>query len=91
MVRSEKKLIIAPEHRHALHYARMMEWKREEWSYVGRPEHLKGQYNVVVYDVRVPGFRMSPRASDLHQAIRNELLIGKESGRIVKVNVVNLP
>ena len=89
MTHSEKKLVMAPEHKHARHYAESMEWKRSEWEYLSRPEQLKGLYGIVLYDIRVPGLKRGIRfaASELRDAV----IEAQGSGRIVRTNVVNLP
>lgn len=89
MTHSEKKLVMAPEHKHARHYAESMEWKRSEWEYLSRSEQLKGLYGIVLYDIRVPGLKRGTRfaASELRDAV----IEAQGSGRIARTNVVNLP
>lgn len=88
MTRSEKKYVMAPEHKHARHYAESMEWKRSEWEYLSRPDQLKGLYGVVLYDIRVPGMRRNVRMAAYE--LRDAVIEAQEAGRIVRTNVVNL-
>lgn len=88
MTHSEKKLVMAPEHKHARHYAESMEWKRSEWEYLSRPEQLKGLYGVVLFDIRIPRSR---RWSYADEELIEAVFEAQQSGRIVRTNVVNLP
>lgn len=95
MVRSEKKYLIAWTHAQAGHYARMMGWKRNEWEYVsmsGEPGYkLRGMYGIVVYDVRAPRYRPTRIEADKMDELRANIQPMLDSGRIIKLNVVNLP
>jgi hypothetical protein len=90
MTRAGKKLIVAPEPRHALHYARCMEWKREEWEFLSKPEQLKGLYGIVLYDVRVPRFHPTPTHAVKLQTLRDAINEALQVERIIRLNVVNL-
>ena len=91
MTRSEKKYVMAPEHKHARHYAESMEWKRSEWEYLSRPEQLKGLYGVVLYDVRIPRANLGSLVREKAVSLREAVIEAQEAGRIVRTNVVNLP
>lgn len=88
MTHSEKKLVMAPEHKHARHYAESMEWKRSEWEYLSRPEQLKGLYGIVLFDVRIPRSKIIGRQTE---ELREAVIEAQQSGRIAHTNVVNLP
>lgn len=95
MVRSEKKYLIAWTHAQAGHYARMMNWKRSEWEYVSmagmHAEKLRGKYGVVLYDVRAPRYRPTQVEAEKMEHLRSIIQPMLDSGRIIKLNVVNLP
>lgn len=88
MTHSEKKLVMAPEHRHARHFAESMEWKRSEWEYLSRPEQLRGLYGIVLFDVRIPRSKIIGRQTE---ELREAVIEAQQSGRIARTNVVNLP
>jgi len=91
MVRAEKKYVVAYEHRQARHYAASMNWKRDEWVFVGSAEKLLGLYGIILYEVRLPRFRPDPIASENMTKLIHAINVGVQSGRIIRHNVVNLP
>ena len=91
MVKAEKKLVVAYTHAQARHFAQSMDWTRDEWIFLSHPEQLKGFHSILVYDVRAPKYKPSTRESSKMVDMQSALLIGSTSGRIVRINVVNLP
>ena len=94
MIRSEKKYVLAWTHKQALHFARsMMGWARSEWQFVdAKGDALRGLYGVVLYDIRAPRYQPSLNDRENMERCRREIVDpGLQSGRIVKINVVNLP
>lgn len=91
MVKAEKKFILAYTHPQARHYAQSMDWKRDEWVFLSHPAMLKGMHSIVLYDVRTPKFKANAAEASKMTATRHEVDIAVTSGRIVRVNVVNLP
>lgn len=94
MIQAEKKVIIAWNHAQALHYAKMMEWKRAEWM-AATPasgiDKLRGLTNVVVFHLRAPRFKPNSSEARAMYHIINELHIMQSANRVAKLNVVNLP
>jgi hypothetical protein len=91
MTKSEKKFIFASTHAQALHYAKsVMDWARSEWEFLSKPEMLKGLHSIVVYEVRVPKQKMDGDSAAKHRAMREAIDEGVASGRIARLNVVNL-
>jgi hypothetical protein len=91
MTKSEKKFIFASTHAQALHYAKsIMGWARSEWEFLSDPLMLKGLHSIVVYEVRAPKQKMSIGATEAHRAMREAIDEGVASGRIVRLNVVNI-
>jgi hypothetical protein len=91
MVRSDHKLVVAWTHAQARHFAKSMDWTRAEWTFVRDARDLLGKYGMVVYDVRAPRYKPLPVELNRMEDIQEGVLVGTASGRIVKLNVVNLP
>lgn len=93
MTRSERKYVLAWTHAQALHYARMMEWSRDEWAFIGPgdEEKLLGLHSIVLYDVRAPRFHPTQTMAEKMQRTRERIQPMLDSERISKLNVVNLP
>lgn len=94
MIKAEKKYVVAYTHPQAKHFAQSMGWVRSEWEYVNprnpKPS-LAGMYNLLVYDVRAPRYTpIGGEAADMER-LQAELQIMVNSGRIARLNVVNLP
>ena len=94
MVRAEKKYIVAYTHPQARHFAQSMGWVRSEWEYVNprnpKPS-LAGMYNLIVYNVRTPRYIPIQGEVPAMERMQAELQIMVSSGRIARLNVVNLP
>lgn len=94
MTRAEKKYIVAFTHPQARHFAQSMGWVRSEWEYVN-PRNPKpsfvGMYNLIVYSVRVPRYIPIQGEAPAMEQMQATLQTMRDSGRIVRFNVVNLP
>lgn len=93
MTKAEKKFVIAWTHAQARHFAQTMDWTRSEWHYIEPRAHEKmlGLYNILVYDVRAPRYRPTQIEAENMDRMQAQLQIMALSGRIARINVVNLP
>lgn len=94
MTRAEKKYTVAWNYAQAKYFAKSMDWIRAEWEYVNLRNWepcLKGRYAIVLYDVRAPRYSADKFEAAAMERLQAELQIMVSSGRIARLNVVNLP